>query len=427
MLDRSTALSFYKRGDVQDAILTLAKDREVAVRYGDKGFGKRPDILKYRRDVLEIALAGATSFHISEERWKNPLLLKPGMQRKEQDDLRIGWDLVIDIDCPCFEYSKDTAFLVIEWLKHSNICSISCKFSGNKGFHIGVPFEAFPSKLIGEDTRLTFPETPQRVAMYIHEKIKHHLADLILKRENGDIQKIMEKVHAKKQEDILQSDEKGTYANVEIDTVLISSRHLYRSALSFHEKSGLVSLPIDPNGVLSFDKTQAQPENIKTLTHRFLDPTNAETSECLIFFNQAFDFKPKKEEEEKSVKYKDIEALEEAIPEEFFPPCMKNILNGIRDGKKRAMFALTNFLKCVGWDSEGIEDLLKKWNEKNPERLRENILIGHLRHHKIKKAMLPQNCINSFYKDIKVCTPDNLCRKIKNPVQYTKRKRPKQS
>ena len=92
--------------------------------------------------------------------------------------ISLRWDLVIDIDCPCFEYSKDTAFLVIEWLKHSNIRSISCKFSGNKGFHIGVPFEAFPSRVVGEDIRLTFPETPRRVAAYIHEKIKYHLDQL---------------------------------------------------------------------------------------------------------------------------------------------------------------------------------------------------------------------------------------------------------
>ena len=81
-----------------------------------------------------------TSFHASEELWKNPLQIDTSMKRHELDALRSGWDLIIDIDCTVFDYSKIAADLVIKALKFHKVKSISCKFSGNKGFHIGVPF-----------------------------------------------------------------------------------------------------------------------------------------------------------------------------------------------------------------------------------------------------------------------------------------------
>ena len=144
-MDLSTVLSYYNREDIQTAIVNAAHDREVAVRFGQGGFGKRPDILNYPKDVIELVKQGATSFHVSEEIWRNPLAIESSMKPRELDELRTGWDLVLDIDCPDWEFSKLTAHMFIKALKEQGIKSISCKFSGNKGFHIGVPFEAFPS------------------------------------------------------------------------------------------------------------------------------------------------------------------------------------------------------------------------------------------------------------------------------------------
>ena len=90
----STLLKYYKRSDVQKAIVQAAENKEIAVVYGSKGYGKRPDILKYPNDVLTLAKQGATSFHCSEELWNNPLELHPGLSKTELDNLRIGWDLV---------------------------------------------------------------------------------------------------------------------------------------------------------------------------------------------------------------------------------------------------------------------------------------------------------------------------------------------
>ena len=135
-----TFVEYYSRKEVQQAILKFCKDREVAPRFGD-GFGRRPDVLQYPGDVLEMAQKGATSFHISEERWEDPLRLKPGVTKKELDENRIGWDLILDIDVVHWDYAKWTAYFLVEALKFHDVKNISCKFSGSKGFHLAVPFE----------------------------------------------------------------------------------------------------------------------------------------------------------------------------------------------------------------------------------------------------------------------------------------------
>ncbi|MFH1065076.1 MAG: hypothetical protein V1734_01045, partial [Nanoarchaeota archaeon] len=96
-MDWKEVYEYYSRRDIQKAILESAKDREVAVRVGE-AFAKRPDILQFPADVKDWASKGATSFHISEERWKDPMTLQTGLVKKQMDDLRIGWDLIIDID-----------------------------------------------------------------------------------------------------------------------------------------------------------------------------------------------------------------------------------------------------------------------------------------------------------------------------------------
>src|SRR3989338_4635524 len=140
-------LKHYKRTDVQDAMLKAAENKEIAVVYGSKGYGKRPDVLKYPNDILTLAKQGATSFHCSEELWNNPLQLYTGITKTEMEDLRIGWDLMLDIDCKWLEYSKIAGHLLVQALKYYDIKTLSVKFSGNHGFHIAVPFKAFPEMI----------------------------------------------------------------------------------------------------------------------------------------------------------------------------------------------------------------------------------------------------------------------------------------
>jgi len=180
MVDLSTSLSYYKRPEICKAIVEAATDKEIAVKFGDKGFGKRPDILQFSNDVLEFAKQGVTSFHSSEELWSNPLRLSPSLKRKELDDIRKGWDLVLDIDCKRWEYSVFAADLLYKALKQHGIDCTGIKFSGNHGFHLAVPFEAFPEMIYEKETRELFPEVPRRVAEYLQEVIRKKLSKAIL-------------------------------------------------------------------------------------------------------------------------------------------------------------------------------------------------------------------------------------------------------
>jgi hypothetical protein len=490
-LDLSKRLLYYKRSDIRAAIIKSCEDREVSYRYGDNGFGKRPAILTYPDEILELVKEGVTSFHVSEEHWSNPLFLDTGMKKDELDSLRIGWDLVLDIDCPDFEFSKIIADSFIKALQKHGVESISCKFSGNKGFHIGVPYKAFPEYVYEKETKYLFPEGTKRIAKYLGEYIDNkdnsyefskmilsiagidEIAARIGKDKKDVIQLICSTCRepAKQKEDVkmhkvfcpyCQEPHDSTTSNfiscskckkiikineievknpalnctkcgndtfieklntqtiLNLDTILISSRHMYRMPYSLHEKSGLVSLPIDPRRVTSFDKLEASPDKTTVnLKYAFLDDTLTKPGEAGFLITQAFDYKPLLKEEEKvksNEKYSDN--ISSALPEQLFPPCIKKILEGLTDGKKRSLFLLTNFLSSVGWEYQNIEELLNEWNKKNAEPLREQAISSQVRYHKEKaQKVLPPNC-REYYQDFNVCTPDNICSTIKNPVTY---------
>ena len=435
MIPLSVSLSHYKREDIQEEIIANSKDREVAAKFNDV-FGKRPDALRHKNDILELAKQGATSFHASEELWKNPLQIDTSMKSHELEKLRIGWDLILDIDCEMFDYSKIAADLIIRALKFHNVKSISCKYSGNKGFHIGVPFEAFPEKFRDKETKTMFPEIPQKIALYLKSMIMQEFGIRILDFEKNDISKILEKTGKKGSEVIyVENGEKkfNPESILKMDTLLISPRHLYRMPYSLHEKSGLVSTPLNPEKVLLFRKEFAIPKNVRISKHVFLSRDSAEKDEAKRLMLEAFDFHVK-EESSPGKKDWNFEAPQNALPEELFPPCIKKILNGLEDGKKRALFVLLNYFTSIGWSYDMIEKRLREWNSKNKDQIREVYLLGQLRYHKqVQKKILPPNCPKrienvpvagqqNYYKELGICNPDNFCQKIKNPAQYTTRK-----
>lgn len=433
MIHLSTLLKHYKRRDVQEEIVFAAQGKEVAVKYGDKGFGKRPDVLNHPKDVLEFAKNGCTSFHCSEELWHNPLQLDTSMKKSDLDELRKGWDLVLDIDCPWLDYSGIAGDLLVHALKYHGVEHMGVKFSGNHGFHIAVPFEALPERVQGQETKMLFPDGPRKIAMYLQEMIRPHLASRMLERES--IAQIMAKTKKPKAE--LQKDGQfDPFALLTIDTVLISSRHLYRMPYSFNEKSGLVSIPVNPKKILEFDKATAAAERVVVETE-FLPRKKASPGEASKLLVQAFDYHPPQQEKVKSLRQKEDFAIPlAAVPENYFPPCIQNISKGLQDGKKRALFVLVNFLTSLGWNYEQIEKYLAEWNKHNPEQLRENLIVSHVRYHQQqKKQALPPNCANKAYMvGMGVCKPDSFCGaavppgsqdfapRIKNPVNYALKK-----
>ncbi len=429
-------LQFYSRKDVQRKILDASKYREVSFKFGEKGFGKRPDILQFENDILELAKQGVTSFHISEERWSDPLELSTGMSRKELNDLRIGWDLILDIDGP-LEFSKMTSSLVIEALRFYDIDNLTVKFSGNKGFHIAVPFEFFPDEVKGQKIKDWFPEGPRKIASYLNKIIKDKLSAKMFS--TYSIQEILN-ISGKQESEVL--DENGLFnpfSVVDIDTILISSRHMFRAPFSFNEKSGLVSIPIHPDDVMKFEKEWAKPENVR-FDIDFLSTDKISDASKLIL--QAFDM-----EDEEIIKIKRNEILQkeispgeiksyiggelgsrefvipsEPINADCFPPCILKIMSGIpEDGRKRALFILINFLKGCGWNIEKIKDfVLNVWNKNNYEPLKDGYIISQLSwHQRQSKNILPPNCTNkAYYQDMRFCSKDSFCSKFKNPVNY---------
>lgn len=414
----SDLVAYYSRRDIQKELVKFAKNREVTVRYKDQ-FGKRPDILQYENDVLELAKSGATSFHASEEKWKDPLRLVSGMPQRQLDDLRIGWDTILDIDCKFLEYSKQAALLLIEALKFNDVKNISVKFSGGTGMHIGIPFEAFPEKIHNILIKDWFPEGPRIIAAYLKNLIKEPLSERILSL--STLQEISKALN-KPQEELKEKDNFNPYSVLEIDTILISSRHMIRIPYSLNEKTNLVSLPLKLNQIKDFKPLQAKMKNVEVENSFFEFKEYVQAPQLFI---QAFDWHKQTTKHNVSFQKTYEPSFKIAAKEDYFPPCIQNILNGLKeDGRKRSIFILINFLKSVSWSIEDIQKLLLKWNKKNYEPLRDGYILSQINWHKKQnEIILPPNCDNkSYYTNLRVCKPTNFCKNLKNPVNYVTRK-----
>ena len=174
------AVSYYSRLDIQNAMFQFCKNRETVANHNNNFFAKRPDTFDYPSDILNQAKNGATSFHTSEEIWTNPLDINTDMTPQQYNQIKTGWDLLIDIDSPFLDYGKIAARLLINELENHGIHNIGIKFSGSKGFHIIVPFKAFPKELGGLQTKDQFPEWPRAIATYLFKKIRNPMNKEIL-------------------------------------------------------------------------------------------------------------------------------------------------------------------------------------------------------------------------------------------------------
>lgn len=425
---RELARDYYKRRYIQKILAEFSRNREVVPRYIDS-FGKRPDTIEYESDVAALASKGATSFHCSEELWHNPLELSTGLSEEQLNSLRLGWDLVIDIDTKYLEYGKIAAELIIEALRFHNVNGIGLKFSGGSGWHIAVPSSSFPETINGIETKTIFPQAPQAIVSYLREMIYSKLLERISELGN--------------ESSFIKVKDYEAVKKVAPDLVLVSPRHLFRMPYSLHERTGLASMVIKPEQLKNFRPSWARPEIVsaKQFLPKAEEQEKKEARELLV---QALDWqsrskqgKEKETQERKFARYKEV-MLKDLSPG-LYPPCMTYILKGIKhDGRKRALFILINFLKSLNLNNEEIEKRVAEWNKKNLKQLREGYIKSQLIWFKRQKAILPPNCDKPIYKEIAACYPDNLCKMVKNPVNYaarkarfekmqekTKRKRPK--
>ena len=480
---------YYSRPDVQKAIFEFSQDREICPRYFE-GFGKRPDFFQYKGDIFELVKKGATSFHCSEELWDNPLNIITGMTEEQANELRIGWDLLIDVDCKWFDYSKLAAQAIIKVLENHQIKNIGIKFSGSKGWHILIPWKSFPKEIGNEQTKDLFPELPRKIVDYIRFKTEEELTknlpadfeeqfknvkikkgikcnqckeianEFILTdffcedcgigehrklapedktefkcpncRQNFEVKNSIDIYECnrcnidsgKNQNNFSQTIETDIFEVMGLDLLLVSPRHLFRMPYSLHEKTALASMVLNKDEVLDFELKDADSMSIQ-IKNFMPDSEEGEAKELVM---QAVDWDRENKifrgesEEKVTGKYAEFKPIKlDRILEENFPPCVKRILNGLADGRKRTLFVLINLFRSVGMDKEELEKKINEWNTKNEVPLKKGYIISQLLWSYKRKPIMPQNC-RTFYQDIGICTPDEFCPKIKNPVNYVVRK-----
>ncbi|MBS3167822.1 hypothetical protein J4216_01725 [Candidatus Woesearchaeota archaeon] len=416
MSDLKKIKEYYSQNEVQKELMRLSQNREVQAWFGDIR-GKRPEIVNFQGDINDLVKQGMTSFHVSEEIWKDPMMLESGLSKKELDNLRIGWSCILDLDSKNLNFSIMCAEFLEDALRFNDVKNFSIKYSGNRGFHIGIPFEAFPSNVNNVNIKDYFPDGVRVISEYLKNMIKEHLSAKIL--ETHTVEDAAKSV-GKKVEDVIKENKLDPFKLVDIDSVLISSRHLFRCAYSINEKSGLVSIPLKT--IKDFDIRQAKIDNVK-FGLKFLDSENVEKDEAKNLLIQAFDWARKTNyiEEKQITITRKFEAPKVPIKVDYFPPCILKLMQGVEeDGRKRGIFILVNFLQNVGWNLEDIEKFMLEWNKRNAEPLREGYVKAQISWFKRqKKLVLPPNCDNpSYYKTMSIKCDDGICSKCKNPVNY---------
>ena len=497
---REITFAYYSIPEVKKAMLDFCQNRETIPRYYE-GFGKRPDTFQYESDILEQVRKGATSFHCSEELWEDPLEISNEFSQEEFNNLRIGWDLLLDIDSPYLDYSKIYAELLIDTLEFHGIENIGVKFSGSKGFHVIIPWKAFPKEIYGQKTKDMFPEWPRAVCEYLSSIIQPKLPERLFEEESlkdlakktGKTQEellitecltchrqaetrfittwicehcktetemqmknkripkcpncrtdLIEKskqefyfcdycnINSKNKPENFTKTREKTEVLIEADLILVAPRHLFRVPYSLHEKTALSSIVIDKDKIKDFQITDAKPLNVKT--RNFYPDSKPDEAKQLLL--QALDwkeqqkdkleYKPKTsyDQQDQTSDKKDFKQVSIQNPtEDIYPPCITLLLKGLKqDGRKRALFILINFFKTLGVNEEKLVELITTWNEKNYKPLKIGYIKSQLNWYQKTGSRLPPNCDKTHYKDLGVCKPDELCRQIKNPINYAFKK-----
>jgi hypothetical protein len=399
---RSIIKLYYSKPEIQKVLFSFSQNREICPRYFES-FGKRPDSFQYESDIFELVKKGATSFHCSEEIWSDALKLTTNLTKTQLDNLREGWDLLIDIDSRYIDYSKIAAEVILDFLKLHRVKNVGIKFSGSKGMHLIIPWKAFPKQINGLETKNQFPEFPRILVQYINSQVKQQL-----------IEKISDLTRPSKYiKDFKVSEQ------VMPDLILVSPRHLFRMPYSLHEKTALASIVLSREELKNFQMKDAEPLKVKV--RDFIpDCKEGEASQLVI---QALDWyahnvnnESKKTE---TSEFKPVKILN--LSDKTFPPSIQKILQGVEDGRKRALFVLINFFRSIGIEKQELEERIYSWNSRNKIPLRGGYVKSQLLWSYRNKIVLPPNFDKDYYKGIGVIPTEEEI-KLKNPVNYVLKK-----
>jgi hypothetical protein len=325
------------------------------------------------------------------------------MNENQLNDLRRGWDLLLDIDSKYLEYSKIMAKQIISFLKFNGIQNFGIKFSGSKGFHILVPWKAFPKEINNVKTSDMFPEWPRIITKYIMKQTEKKLIEEISSLTKPS--KYVKDFQAPKE--------------VMPDLILVSSRHLFRAPYSLHEKTALASVVLNEEELETFQPKNADPIKAQ-IKNFFPNSKEGEATELLV---QSLDWHKSNfgqvEKEIKNINFKPIKL--DKLSENLFPPSIKKILQGVQDGRKRALFILINFFRSVGMEREELEQRIEKWNEKNEIPLKQGYVKSQLLWSYRNKIVPPPNFDKDYYKGIGIIPTEEEIR-YKNPSNYMVKK-----
>ncbi|MEM7813352.1 MAG: hypothetical protein QW548_00440 [Candidatus Aenigmatarchaeota archaeon] len=424
----ASIIEYYSNEKIAKAITEAAVGREAVGVYASGHYDSRPNVIQFPADVGQLARKGITSFHISVERWRFPMQLaaagsantnSSSALQTRYDTLRTGWDFVIDIDSKLgLGESTVAAQLICKLFQKYGIKRYGLKFSGRRGWHICLPWNAFPKTIDYKPAEVGYPRIARILARFIRSKIAAPLMDELLKRR--PLKEMLEVL------DVMPS-ELSPFYFVEIEQDW-GARHLVRAPYSLNEKTWNVSLPIAPDQLATFSPEVAKADVV--LKAKEVQPFFvAEPGSAEGLLLDALDWWAVQKKEEQPAVRREVR-LEGKVSEADFPPCIRNILAGLKDGKKRSGFTLISFLRFANWSWHEIEGKLQEWNVKNSPQLPQSVLLSQLRWAmQQNRSINPANCSNDlFYKSIGICQPDGFCKNragevtIKNPISYPFRK-----
>ncbi len=422
IMDRPTPeqiKQYYLRPEILKHMFSICYNKEIAPRFDASFYGKRPSSAPFIGDLEHMVKQKATSFHGSVELWKNPMALSSELKKIELDSLRSGWDFILDIDCDeGFEYARVTAMLLVSALETFGIKNISAKFSGSRGIHVAVSHKSFPEKINGVPISRMYPELPRNMVGFLRAFIKKRLTEKFIEID-ASVESLLKEQG---------TDELNPYNIIDVEENW-GVRHLFRLPYSFNEKTWLVSKPIAKDKIIDFRYSDARYDKVKG-DIGFLETWEDDEASTLVL--ETMDWAEEQEEiKEKLQKNKKsaydgkrFEGPLAKIEDTYFPPCIVNMLNGVEDGRKRAIFVLINFFMTCGWELKEIEEELLEWNKRNPDPIRTVYISTQLNYaFQRENPIMPPNCQNKgYYQDMKVCVPNAFCPKIMNPATYAIKK-----
>jgi len=411
------ARKVYSNKEIRELLYNFFSHREVMVRTAQNKV-IRPAPVINEADIMALVNIGAISFHASIDKYDQERI-------GEGTYNIVGRDLVVDIDIKYlpkdlgyehpYELAKEIVKVMYDHVLSRMHCkSLWIKYSGNRGFHIVIPYEEIPKTILGlpfNEYALVFHRSLLLLLKYIAYS---YLEDSVL----------MDTRETVTSEDI-----------VDIDLQIASPRHMIRAPYSVHEKTGLVSVVVPIKGLMSFDIESAKPpiDEIIPLPSEYIE-NNEFIEDILVytFIVSSSEFRLENVFRELSLKKlaKKIRTrhayyrkkLSKINYEDIYPPCVRRMLEGLEDGRKRSLFHLTTFFKAIGLPADEVLLKLKEWNQKNKEPLSDKMIEYTVKYHYDEnRKYLPYSCqrIKEEFGDT-ICKPDKYCKlyQVKHPLSY---------